>query len=385
VSTSLVVEELEELASSAAGGLTDFGSDDYRVGLQVLVDAASTSPHAGAALDERVRRSSVAVLISRLASQAGWTARPECLAAPLAPLVVVVGLPRSGTTALHQILAADPAYQWIPAWLAPRPRPRPPQSNWGENADYRALIAAYQANGPNPFHDIAPGDPEECLQVMSQSFVSMLWVSSAAVPDYHEWFIDQDERASYRRYADNLRLIGADDPDRTWLLKNPSHTFGMAAMLAEFPDAVFVHIYRDPVESIVSGCSLIASMGLGAGTFTPSELGAHRLRIWSLAAERMEAARSAVTDRVFVDVDYRAFVADPVAAVREVYASLSRPLAPEAERAMRQWMRERPKDKHGVHRYQAADFGLTDTEIRDRMAAYIEHYGIRSLSRTEGV
>src|SRR5262249_21835770 len=154
---------------------------------------------------------------------------------------------------------------------------------------------------------------------------------SLPVPDYHEWFIAQDERPSYRRYADNLRLIGADAGDAPWLLKNPSHTFGMPAMLDEFPDAVFVHIYRDPAESIVSGCSLIASMGIGEGAFTAQELGKHRLRVWALAAERMQAARDAAPDRVFVDVDYRAFVADPVGAVRSVYAGLGRELTPATE------------------------------------------------------
>ena len=186
---------------------------------------------------------------------------------------------------------------------------------------------------------------------------------SQAVPEYHEWFIEQDERPSYRRYADNLRLIGGDDLDRPWLLKNPSHTFGMAAMLEEFPDAVFVHIYRDPAESIVSGCSLIASMGLGDGTFTASEFGTHRLRIWALAADRMDAARAGAPGRTFVDVDYRAFVAEPLAVVRSNVSLLSRTLSSEAEAAMQKRLVAHPMGRHGTHRYLAGDFGLTEQAI----------------------
>ena len=374
--TDDLVEAVKVEATAAAGGLTDFGPDDYLFGLRTLLEAARTSPHAGAVLDRRVRASAAAALASRLTSEANWAARPACLAARLPPQLVVVGLPRSGTTALHQILAADPAYQWIPAWLAPRPRPRPPQRRWENEPEYQDRIRAYRTSGPNPLHDIGPADPEECLQVMQQSFVSMTWVSSQAVPDYHDWFIQQDERPSYRRYADNLRLIGADDTDRWWLLKNPSHAFGMRAMLTEFPDALFLHIYRDPAESIVSGCSLIASMGLGEGTFTASELGHHRLRIWAMAAERLDAARAAAPDRTFVDVDYRAFVADPITTVKEIYDVLAWPLSSEAEAAMRQWAIERPIGKHGTHRYQASDFGLTVATIRDRMEGYIDRYGI---------
>jgi hypothetical protein len=245
-------------------------------------------------------------------------------------------------------------------------------------------VQAWQQRGPNPLHDIGPDDPEECLQVMQQSFLSMTWVSSLPVPDYHDWFIQQDERPSYRRYVDNLKLIGAELPDAPWVLKNPSHTFGLAAMLDEFPDAVFVHIFRDPAETIVSGCSLIASMGTDDGTFTPAELGAHRLRIWSLAAERMAAARAAAPDRTFIDVDYRAFRAGPVSTVAGIYRALERPLSTEAQLGMRRWMAERPKDRLGAHRYQAEDFGLTVGLIRERMAGYIECYGISTTSPVRG-
>jgi hypothetical protein len=383
LTVAICLDELLATASAAAGGLDDFGPDDHLVGLGILLEAAATSPHAGPALDRRVRATAAVALTSRLLSQAGWAERPESLTVPLAPQVVVIGLPRSGTTALHQILAADPQYQCIPSWLAPRPRPRPPRRLWEKDPEHQARAEEHRVRGPNPLHDIGPDDPEECLQVMQQSLLSMVWVSSLPVPDYHDWFMDQDERPSYRRYADNLRLIGADDPGSPWLLKNPSHTFGMAAMLDEFPDAAFVHIYRDPAETIVSGCSLIASMGLGEGTFTPAELGAHRLRIWSKAAERMDEARRAAGDRTFIDVDYRAFVADPVATVAEVYRGLGRPLGAQPLGAMRRWVAERPKDRLGRHTYRAEDFGLNGGAIRERMAGYIERYGTSPATDAE--
>jgi Sulfotransferase family len=381
---TLSVDELEAAASCAGDGLSDFGGDDHRPGLRVLLDAATSSPHAGPELEARVRHSAIGALVSRLRSQAGWAARPDCLERELPAQLVVIGLPRSGTTALHQILAADIRHQWIPAWLAPLPRPRPPVDEWIDDPDHRRAVEADRAAGPNALHDVRADDPEECLQIMRQSMVSMLWVSSMPVPEYHEWFIDQDERPSYRRYRDNLALIGADDPRRIWLLKNPSHTFGLAAMFDEFPEAQFVHIHRDPAESIVSGCSLISAMGLGAGTFSASELGAHRLRIWAMAAERMEAARAAAPERTVFDVDYCDFVTDPLRTVGEVYDALGRDLPPETVAAMERWVGERPKDQHGAHRYAAEDFGLTEVSIRDRMGDFIDRYR-PSGRRTSGV
>jgi hypothetical protein len=369
-------EELHEAASSAMGGLDDFGDDGYREGLGVLLDACASSPHAGGALDQRIRAGAVNALAGRLSSQAGWNARPAVLDAPLPPVVAVLGLPRSGTTALHQLLAADPGFQWIPAWLAARPRVRPPRERWADEPAYQQRVEAYRSTGPNPLHDVAPDDPEECLPVMTQSFTSMTWVSSTPVPDYHEWYIRAEERPSYRRFVDQLRLIGADDPDRPWLLKNPSHTFGFDAMADVFPGTVFVHIYRDPAESIVSGCSLIANMGTGPGSFTPEELGAHRLRIWSLAAERFDGGRAKHPDRQVVDVDYREFVKDPIASARGIYAGLGLELTDEAVAGMDRYLRERPRERFAPHRYSAADFGLTEEGIRERMAGYVDRYGV---------
>jgi hypothetical protein len=369
-----LIDELHERAVTATGGLSDFGDDSYLEGLRVLMDAVESSPHAGEALRQRTAGMATAVLAGRLSSQAGWTARPEVCERALPPQVIIVGLPRSGTTALHQMLASDQRFQWIPNWLAWRPRVRPPREQWPDDPLHAEQLARYQQTGPNPLHDIGPDDPEECLMVMVQSFVSMMFVSSLAVPAYHEWFIDQDERPSFLRYADNLRLIGADAPDRPWLLKNPSHTFGMAALLETFPEARIVHIYRDPAASIVSGCSLITSTAGGPGSFTPEELGAHRLRVWALAAERMDAARVGHDDR-FVDVDYRDFVRDPLLVGRNVYESLGIDFSEDVEDAMRRWSEERPKDRFGVHRYQAEDFGLSDAGIRERMHGYIDRYG----------
>src|SRR5205823_8751853 len=125
----------------------------------------------------------------------------------------------------------------------------------------------------------------------------------------------------------------------------------------------------------------IASMGSDEGTFTAPELGAHRLRIWSLAADRMATARAAAPHRTFVDVDYRAFTADPLSTAAEIYGALGWPLSGEAAAAMRRWVVDRPKDRLGTHRYRAEDFGLTEGQIRERMAGYIERYGI-SMTKT---
>lgn len=376
------VDRLHHEASTAAGGLAEFGADGYRVGLDVLLSSVAGSRHAGERLQRRVHASVVSALVSRLSSEAGWSDRPGCLTENVRAPVVIIGLPRCGTTALHQLLSVDPQFQWLPAWLAGHPRPRPPRAEWESNELFRASVADYLAEGVNALHDIRPSDPEECIRVMRQSFCSMTWVSSFPLPAYYEWFAAADERPSYRRYKDNLRLIGSGQPHEPWLLKNPSHTFGLGAMLDVFPDARFVHIYRDPVETIVSGASLVARSwaGDGAGFFSREELGAHRLDVWGTAADRMEVARSRIPIEQIIDVDHRDFAASPHEVMQRIYNYFDLVLSAEVEARMREHVARRPREEHGRHRYSAEEFGLTAGMVRERLGGYIDRYGLAGSS-----
>lgn len=371
--TEIDVEALHAAAIDAAGGMSDFGVEDYLNGLGVLVRAASTSPAAGQRLSGRVAGIATSALVGRLLSQAGWRAHPDLGRQSIEAPLIVIGLPRSGTTALHQLLAADPQFQWIPAWLAGRPGPRPLPADWPADSRFQQATARRAADGPNPLHDVAPGDPQECLNVMVQSFVSMMFVSSLPVPDYHEWFLAQDERPSYRRYADNLRLISGGD-ERRWLLKNPSHVFALGAMLDVFPDARVVWIHRDPAESIPSGCGLIMRTAGADGGLDPVALGRHRLRIWSLAAERGAAARQSHPDAHIHDVDYRAFIRDPQRQVHAIYDRFDLDLTDDTATAMSTWLSEHPQGLHGVHQYSPEQYGLTSEGIHRAFGPYVDRY-----------
>jgi hypothetical protein len=234
-------------------------------------------------------------------------------------------------------------------------------------------MAQRAIDGPNPLHDVTPSDPQECLNVMVQSFVSMMFVSTLSVPDYHQWFLEQDERPSYRRFADNLRLIGLGD-HRRWLLKNPSHVFALGALLDVFPDARIVWIHRDPAESIPSGCGLIMRTAGSDGALDPVALGRHRLRIWSVAALRGELARETHPDAQIHDVDYREFLSDPKREVRAIYDRFGLDLPAATDAAMAEWLSEHPQGLHGVHRYSPAEYGLTREEIHDAFGGYVGRY-----------
>jgi hypothetical protein len=143
-----------------------------------------------------------------------------------APLVVT-GIPRTGTTALHKLLSMDPQFQGLEQWLIGTPMPRPPRLAWDTNPQFRAAVANQQAfldavPALRVSHEVNADEVDECLNLLAQSFVSHYPATGFGLPGYDRWWWQRDETDSYRRYADNLRLIGADAPGQRWLLK-PGH------------------------------------------------------------------------------------------------------------------------------------------------------------------
>ena len=364
-------------AAIARTGLSDFGLDDYHEGLELLLAAARASPRRDR-IAPRLEPMAINLLVSRLASQAGWKANPQVLDDPVPAPLIITGLPRSGTTILHFLMSVDPQFQWTPRWVGEAPLIRPPRDAWESHPQYREvhdrIEAVFAANpGLRAAHDMGAALADECITVMSQSFVTNMFNSTLPLPDYRHWWYEADEEPSYRRYKDNLRLMGARDRDRTWLLKNPSHTHGMDAMLRVFPDARIVVLHRHPVETIASGASLIWRNGQ---LFEKAETGPIRLDIFARAVERMRVARERHADADIIDIHYRELIGDKLGTVRRIYARFGLTLSPETEAAMRRFIADNPQGKHGRHDYASGEFGITDDDVRARFADYIARHDL---------
>ena len=221
-------------------------------------------------------------------------------------------------------------------------------------------------------HNIEVELPEECINVMSQSFITMAFITTIPLPRYREWFFQQSQTHSYQRYADNLRLIGLEENDsKPWLLKNPSHTGAMQALLSVFPDARIIVTHRDPVEAVSSATSLTKIVS--GELWEPGEAGRIRLEVGLHNLTQLQQARDRQPGN-FHDVDYRQFVADPLRVVAQIYDRFGLALRPTAEARMREWIARNPQGKFGKHRYSAEQLDLDPAQIRTRFAAYIQHY-----------
>jgi hypothetical protein len=365
------VEELHESASRRAG-LTDFGADDYTDGLAVLLD--SCAGEAGLTpLGARGQRAVLrGALMARLFSEAAWQAHPEYAGIKLDRPVFITGLPRTGTTALHRLLTADPASQGVEMWLAEVPQPRPPRPTWADNPVFQYIQAGYSRHHvEHPefmgVHYMAADQVEECWQMLRQSMRSVSFECLAHVPGYSAWLREQDWAGAYRRHRRNLQMIGLHDGGKRWVLKNPSHLFALRALLAVYPDALVIQTHRAPQAAIASVCSLAAQASAGwSSVFTGKVVGRDQLELWASGLELFTAERARHDPRRFLDVRYDDLVADPMGTVEAIYGHFGLPLSGEAADAMRSLAAASPAGGGPAHRYSLAEFGLTGEDVDER-------------------
>lgn len=373
------VGTVDDLHASAAKlvGCDDFGGDDdnYREALGVLLDSyqreADLTP-AGSKINRIFLRGA---LVARLLAEAGSKQCPEHADVAIERPIFVTGLPRTGTTVLHRLLGADPAHQGLQMWLADYPQPRPPRETWESNPTYAQLQAQFsQHHSDNPgytgLHLMTADGLEECWQLLRQSLHSVSYETLAHVPGYARWLSRQDWVPSYRRHRKNLQLIGANDTEKRWVLKNPSHLFALDALMAVYPDALVVQCHR-PAETIMASmCSLAQHTAAGwSDTFIGARIGADAMETWSRGLERFNAERGNHNPAQFYDVDYFDLVADPIATVTDIYRYFGLPLTGEARRAVEQTHAESQTGKAAPkHSYSLADYGLTAEAVRDRFA-----------------
>jgi Sulfotransferase family len=366
------IEDLHESATRLTG-LTDFGADDYTDGLAVILKSYAREGDL-TALGQKVARVGLrGALAARLLANAGWAAHPEHADVVIERPIFVTGLPRSGTTALHRLLTADPAHQGLELWLAEMPQPRPPRDTWAANPVFQHIQAGYQQHHvEHPefmgVHYIAADTVEECWQLLRQTLRSVSYECLAHLPTYSAWLKDQDWTGPFRRHRRNLQLIGLNDVGRRWVLKNPSHLFSLDAIFEVYPDALIIQTHREPRAVIGSMCSLAAHATEGwSNTFRGKVIGASQLELWASGLEKFAAARSKYDPARFLDVDYASFTADPVGTVESVYAHFGLNYTGTAADAIRALHAEAARgDRKPAHHYSLADFGLTSAQVDER-------------------
>jgi hypothetical protein len=369
-------------AACKATGLHDFGNPGFLRGLRVLLQAYDEEAHLNPFGRMMVHQELGGLLESRLSVQHAWNRSPEVLGAPIRRPIFILGLPRTGTTALHHLLAQDPENQVLEYWLAAAPGPRPPVSQWKSDPRYKQAVRGlkvmyYLDPTLKAIHLMTADGPDECRHLLQQSFTDDTFDSNASIPGYTRWYAQQDMRASYARHRDVLKLIQSPQPERRWVLKYPAHMAHLHVLLETYPDACIVQTHRDPTRVLPSLCCLVTGWrGIYEDGVDVRTVARWQVEMWSQRMQHAMKVRAAADPGRFLDLHFAELLIDPVEAVRRLYEHFEFRLTEVTEKRMRAWHARNPQGKHGGHRYSAAQFGLMEEEIAERFVPYTEHFGV---------
>jgi len=370
-------------------GCNDFGEPGYLEGLRVLLDGYDQEARFNDHGRGMARQMILGILASRLRSEQQFRAMPEVLETSIERPLVICGLIRTGSTALHYLMGQDPDLQPLEYWLGANPQPRPPREEWEAHPDYQLADAQIQAMydadpSLKAVHFMMPDGPEECRQLMVQQFTDDGFEVNNHMPSYAEWYRQTDMRPTYRRHRDLVKLIGSRDPSRTWLFKYPVHMRYLDAFLEVYPDACVIQTHRDPLSVFPSYLSLITGFrSLAEKEIDPGEIARHQVELWASGAEHAIEVRRGRDPGQFYDLHFADFMTDPIKAIKNIHSHFGRELSAAGEEKLRTWHANNPQHKHGRHEYSRAaeDVGMPLGEILERFAPYMEHFGMQPENR----
>jgi hypothetical protein len=369
-------------AARRATGLHDFVDDSFREPMRRMLRSLEEEAHLHPLGRMALRESLVSALVSRLRLEDLTARNPEIATMPVEAPVFVVGLQRTGTTMLHRLLTCEPRLRSMAAWEALNPAPFPGGTD-RQGVDRRVrkartAEAALRYLAPELFaiHPVEADAPEEDIHLLDITFMSPAIDAIMPVPEYQAWFSEVDQLPAYRYMHRMIQLLLWQRNGR-WLGKTPHHLEHLDELLTVYPDAKIVITHRDPARTVASFCSMMAhSRAMFSDEVDPDAIGAQFGAKAVRAIERLMDVRSRVSNESFLDVIYQDVVTDPLKEVRRVCDFIGIDLMPETEATMQQWRVDNKQTKHGTHRYQLEDFGLSRSAIDPNFEAYREKFGV---------
>lgn len=362
---------------AAATGLSDFGPGDFREGLAVLLASVAADAEFDPSADDAVLSTFRRRLENRLLLEAWLTEYPNVLEMPVIGPVDIIGLPRTGTTALANMMSLDPQFRCLRGWE--QSSPIPPPSLATDSLDERRLRAqaenAYLSAEMLAMHLYDLDATTEDSEVLGMAFHGQQY--TLPVYGYHRWWRAADFTETYRYHRRVIQVLQSQDPPRTWLFKAPHHKFHPEAIVAAYPDVRFVMTHRDPARSIPSYSSLVSTIFPQA--VAPRDLRqvgpevSNHLRV---GMEQALAARDRLGEERFIDVHHRELTQDPIGELHRVYEFLGLRFTNETEESVNQWHETNRSGAHGEHRYTPEQFGLSADQIRDEFEFYIDRFGV---------
>lgn len=373
------VDALHDEARKATG-LDDFGEPSYREGLEILLESLDEDENLSPLGRAIYRGQLTGILSTRLRVVKRLEEHKETQSNPVLRPIVITGLVRTGSTALHYLMGQDPGTQKLEYWLAAEPQPRPERDRWEAHPDFGAAVKELDfLYNTTPdlmaVHEMKADWPEECRHILAQCFTDDRFESSATLPRYNEWYHGTDHPETYRWHKKVIQLIGSTDPERRWLLKYPVHLRQLEPLFAVYPDACIVQTHRDPRTVIASYASFLSKIRrMHEVEVDTAFIAREQMESWAHAAEAGMRYRDTHGSEQFFDLRFADFMADPVGSVRRIYERFDQKLSREGEERLQSWHDDHPQGKHGQHAYEKKEIGVSEEEILERFTEYMDRY-----------
>ena len=356
----------------------DFGGDDWKEPLSLLIEGYESSANLTELGRVVARRLVLGMLTNRLR-----TSRKFKESADLPKVekpIFILGLPRTGSTLLHELLDVHPGLQTPKLWQADSV----PEENWSDwlrifKSFLRTKLVDVISPGFKSIHRLGALLPHECVTIQGLSFRSMQFHAIHRVDAYHEWLSACDWRPAYLWHERYLKILASENPGKRWLLKAPGHMLGISALRKQYPDAKFIQLHRRPSEVIPSMASLYASLRSGSSNKVDfEELGKSLVEEWRVGLTRVLDLRGSdfMVDQSCLDIDYQEMTGDPLMVVEKIAEFLELPLDPDTRFKMCEYLMRNRKGKHGSHRYSPEFFGLSIESIDTAFTDYIKAYNL---------
>jgi hypothetical protein len=371
-------------AAETATGLSNWNNhSNFLIGLNALIDATEAmdpTPEFRANVHNRI----VQLLITKLQMINDEIQHPEILEQEIKNPLIVVGLPRTGTTILYDLLSLDPASRSPREWETFAPWPAPEQATFNSDPRIDMINAIYKKmlDASPELADIQRLDstrPGECNHIMTHHFASTNFSAELAVPAYQDWFINTTVPGQYASHKRVLQQLQWKGPKGNWLLKSPVHLFDLENLLKTYPDAQLVWTHRDPTLTISSISSMVHALIKANGANIPKDIiGAGQWELWRAGLSKGTQSRRDNPDieNAVLDIAHRDVVNDPVAAVRKVYEHFGRDFSEQHATLISDFIANHPAaSRIGKHKHSPEEYGLNAEKIRENLGDYYSQYG----------
>ena len=362
-------------------GLSDLGEPLFFEGLNKLIDSINNE----ASLNEiGIQAQPIRIqglLSNRLRFEEDLKKFPEILDQEIIAPIVIVGLPRTGSTMTHRLLASDPNHTAMLWWEGRYPALLPGEKRGDIEARMKlgkAEVDAVVAASPEAL-DIHPWDykgADEEILLLEHNFLSTVPESFMALPSYSEWIEEQDHTLAYEDLKKFIQYLQWQNPGREkkrWVLKSPHHLGFIDKMISVFPDAKIIQTHRDPIKTVPSFCSMCANLFEPLTTnFDKVFIGKH----WSNKLTRALNHCMNISEQHpdnFLDLEFLNMIKDPIDEMKKIYEFIGESFGEKTEVAMEAW-REENKHEMGAHKYSLEEYDLTESQINNNFARYQQKY-----------